>query len=290
MSSNIFDQTTIVIFFNGYLFMNLFKKFAFTLGLTVVASSTFANQSITVGATETPHGVILESIKPQLAKQGIDLKIKIYPDFEQANVDVATKKIDASYIVYRPYIARFNTLNKTNLVSVVPVHIEPFILYSNKVKSLKEVPYGAMVVIANDVVDTGRALLLLNKLNLITLKSEVNHYDALTDKLPTVQDITSNPKNLEIRQYNAEKLADIIKITDFVILNGNIFLQEKLNKSNVLYMERGLDGKNIWAEYLVTRPNDVNDVAVKKVAQALNSQATKDFINKTFKGEISPAF
>lgn len=270
--------------------MNFFKKIVLSLGLSAMAVTAFANQKITIGATETPHGVILDFIKPQLAKQGIDLKVKIYPDFDHPNVDLNAKKLDASYIVFRPYLAQFNREHKANLVPIVPVHIEPLILYSSKVKNLTEVPYGAMVVIPDDAVNAGRALLLLHKANLITLKPEVNHYDSLTDRLPTVRDIMSNPKNLKIKELEAVKLSGIIRITEFIVLNGNFFLEEKLDQAGVLYVERGLDGKKMWAEYLVTRPEEANNPAIQKVAQALNSKATKDFIIKTFKGEISPAF
>lgn len=72
--------------------------------------------------------------------------------------------------------------------------------------------------------NAGRALLLLHKANLITLKPEVNHYDSLTDRLPTVRDIMSNPKNLKIKELEAVKLSGIIRITEFIVLNGNFFL------------------------------------------------------------------
>ena len=49
-------------------------------------------------------------------------------------------------------------------------HIEPMALYSNKYKSVDELPDGATINIPNDTVNGGRALLLLEANGLIKLK------------------------------------------------------------------------------------------------------------------------
>ena len=43
----------------------------------VVALGAHADETLTVGASAVPHAEVLEFIKPMLAKEGIDLQIKI---------------------------------------------------------------------------------------------------------------------------------------------------------------------------------------------------------------------
>ena len=72
-----------------------------------------------------PHAEILELIKPTLAKEGVDLQIKVFTDYVQPNVQVAEKRLDANYFQTLPYLENFNKGKGTNLVTVVGVHVEP---------------------------------------------------------------------------------------------------------------------------------------------------------------------
>lgn len=263
---------------------------------TILGSSLFlstlvqAAEKFVIGASSTPHGVILEHIKPKLAKEGVDLQIKIFSDFIQPNVQLVNKNLDGNYYQYRPFLNDFNTRNKTSLVPIVPVHIEPFVAYSKKIKSIKDLKNGATVIIPNDPVNGGRGLLLLAKLNLITLKPGFKQLTKPTDKLPTVKDIATNPKNLKIKELESAILPRMLEQVDLAALNGNYVLEAKLDIKKSLYIERGQDGTNVWAEYLVVRPEDKNKAVVNKIARALNDAETRQFIIKQFKGEVFPAF
>lgn len=248
-----------------------------------------AAEKLVVGASAVPHGVILEFVKPIVAKEGVDLDIRVFSDYVQPNVQLVNKQLDANYFQYRPYLNDFNRTHGTDLVSIVPVHIEPFVAYSTKIKSLNELEDGATVAIPNDPVNGGRGLLLLQKLGLIKLsgKPELETPD---DKLPTLKDVTENPKHLKIIELESAMLPRALNQVDLAALNGNYVLEAKLDVEKSLYIEKGQDGRKIWAEYLVTRPDDQNDPRIKILAKALNSDATRAFILEHFKGQIYPAF
>ena len=63
----------------------------------VLSFNAFANETLVVGATPVPHAEILEFVKPVLAKEGVDLQIKVFTDFIQPNQQLALKNIDANY-------------------------------------------------------------------------------------------------------------------------------------------------------------------------------------------------
>ncbi len=114
-------------------------------------------------ASPTPHAEILEHIKPQLKKEGVDLQIRVFTDYVQPNLQVEEKRIDVNYFQHEPYLDAFNKNHHTHLVSVAPIHIEPFARIRTRVKSAAALRDGAVVAIPNDPSNVGRALLLLQK-------------------------------------------------------------------------------------------------------------------------------
>ena len=74
------------------------KVLLFTaLAAALTASFAQANEKLVVAATPIPHAEILELVKPTLAKEGVDLEIKVFTDYVQPNTQVAEKRLDANY-------------------------------------------------------------------------------------------------------------------------------------------------------------------------------------------------
>ena len=93
--------------------------------------------SISVAASPTPHAEILSIAKEILEAKGINLVIKEFTDYVQPNNVVEAGDIDANYFQHLPYLEDFNNQNKTHLVSVSAVHVEPMGLYGGKQNSLE---------------------------------------------------------------------------------------------------------------------------------------------------------
>ncbi|MDI3281108.1 MAG: MetQ/NlpA family ABC transporter substrate-binding protein, partial [Bacillota bacterium] len=98
-----------------------------------------------VGATPVPHAEILELIKPKLAQEGIVLQIVEFNDYVQPNLALAAGELDANYFQHIPYLEDFSREHKLDLTYIAKVHIEPMGVYSQKIKSLKELKKGAVV-------------------------------------------------------------------------------------------------------------------------------------------------
>ena len=97
-------------------------------------------QVIKIGATAVPHAEILEQVKPILAKEGIELKITEFTDYNTPNLALGDKEIDANFFQHVPYMDEFAKAHKLNLVSAGGVHLEPMGLYSRQIKDLKDLP------------------------------------------------------------------------------------------------------------------------------------------------------
>src|SRR5690554_7224324 len=152
-------------------FMN-FKKTLVALAAASVFSAAVSAEKLSVAATPVPHAELLEFVKPQLAEQGVELDVKVFTDYIQPNIQVDQKRMDANFFQHQPYLDEFNDGRGTSLVTVAGIHVEPFGAYSSKIESLDELKEGAVVAIPNDPTNGGRALLLLQKAGLITLKDK----------------------------------------------------------------------------------------------------------------------
>ncbi|MDX3742440.1 MetQ/NlpA family ABC transporter substrate-binding protein, partial [Pseudomonas sp.] len=210
-----------------------------------VAAFSAQADTLTVAATPVPHAEILNFVKPQLAKEGVELKVKEFTDYIQPNVQVAEKRLDANFFQHQPYLDEFNKAKGTNLVSVTGVHIEPLGVYS-KIEKLDELSSGATVVIPNDATNGGRALLLLDKAGVIKLKDNKNI-------LSTVKDVAENPKNVKFRELEAATIPRVLTQVDAALINTNYALEAKLNPEKDALAIEGSDSP--YVNILVARPD-----------------------------------
>ncbi|WP_122506343.1 MetQ/NlpA family ABC transporter substrate-binding protein [Pseudomonas viridiflava] len=246
-----------------------------------VAAFSAHAETLTVAATPVPHAEILEFVKPALAKEGVDLKVKVFTDYIQPNVQVAEKRLDANFFQHQPYLDEFNKAKGTSLVAVTGVHLEPLGAYSSKLKDLKDLPGGANVVIPNDATNGGRALLLLAKAGVITLKDPTNI-------LSTLKDIEQNPKDLKFRELEAATIPRVLTQVDLALINTNYALEAKLDPSKDALVIEGNDSP--YVNILVSRADNKDSDAMKKLAAALHSPQVKQFITEKYKGAVLPAF
>lgn len=262
------------------------KKVLFSLVLiSIVSLSSFgfinAAAVLKVGASPTPHVGILESIEPQLAKEGITLKIIEFQDYVQPNLALAEGELDANFFQHIPYLNQFSKDRKLDLTYIAKVHIEPIGVYSKKIKSLKELKDKAIVAIPNDPTNGGRALLLLQQAKLIELRQDAG-------LSATELDIAKNPKGLQFKALEAAQLPRVLDDVDIAVINTNYALTINLVPTkDALFIE---GSESPYANILAVRAKDKTNPSLLKLAQALNSQTVKDYLIKTYKGSIVPAF
>ena len=257
------------------------KKLLTALAVVAAFSSAAQAETLRVAASAVPHAEILNFVKPALAKEGVELDVKVFTDYVQPNVQVAEKRLDANFFQHQPYLDEFNKSRGTSLVSVGGVHVEPFGAYSSKIKDLKELPQGANVVIPNDATNGGRALLLLQKAGVITLKDPSNI-------LSTPKDIAQNPKGIKVRELEAATLPRVLTQVDLALINTNYALEAKLNPTEDALAIEGSDSP--YVNILVTREDNKDSPAVQKLVKALHSDEVKAFILEKYKGAVVPAF
>jgi len=236
---------------------------------------------IKVGATPVPHAEILEVIKDLLKEKGIKLEIVVFDDYVQPNTALADGEIDANFFQHQPYLDNFNKERGLNLVPLTKVHVEPLGLYSSKIKDIDELKDGSTIAIPNDVTNNARALLLLQANGIIKLKDG----GSITS---SELDVLENPKNIKFEAIEAAQLPRVLDDVDAAVINTNFAIPAGLNPvKDALIIE---DGNSPYANILVVRQEEQNREELKELANALNSEQVKKFIQEKYEGSIIPAF
>ena len=241
--------------------------------------------TVKVGATNVPHAVLLEHVKPQLEKEGIKLDIITYQDYYVPNKTLNDKEIDINYFQHLPFLENAVKENGYKIENAGAVHLEPIGLYSKKVKDVSELKDGAQILVSNNKSEWGRVIKLLAKKGLVKVKDGVDPITA------TFDDISENPKNFKFSYENDPALMTKFYENgegDLVSINANFAVDNGLNpiKDPVLVEEATED--NPYGNILAVREGDKDKIVVKKILEALKSEDTKKFIQEKWNGAVLP--
>lgn len=233
-----------------------------------------------VAASLDPQARILEVIKPELKKEGIELEIIELDDYTLANRLLHEKQIDANFFQHLPYLEKEIELFGYDIVWVAKTHIEPLGIYSFKIASLSDLKQGAIVALPSDTSNQARALRLLEKADLIRLKN-------LPDQFLTLREIIENPKHLSFKEIDASLLPRLLPDVDIALIPGNYVLQSNLPLSFQLLRE---EASNDYVNVLVIRKEDLNKEELKSLIKSIYSSNVKKFLEDEYKNIIIPLF
>lgn len=272
--------------------MKKFFALALVLVLSLSASLALAeNKKIVIGATPSPHVIILEQVVEDLKALGYDLEIRTFTEYPIPNPATAAKELDANYFQHLPYLKAYNDAvpDAEKLAAVIPVHYEPYGLYAGTKKSLDEIAEGDTIAITNDPSNETRALLLLQDAGLIKLPEGAN-----SDSTLTVLDIVENEKKLDIKELNADLIPQALGDVAYAVINGNYAIGAGLSPArDALFLEPS-DGEAgvTYTNYVVVRAEDAEADFVQALRKVLYTQKVKDFIlnYEDFKGGVIPTF
>ncbi len=237
------------------------------------------DNKIVVGASSSPHAEILEVIKPQLEEQGYELEIKVFDDYILPNTALDEGSLDANYFQHVPYLEETVKEKGYKITYTEKIHLEPIGLYSDKIKSIDEIKENSTIAIPNDPTNGARALKLLAENGLI----KVNE-----GELISVKDIIKNPKNIEIKEMNAEQLPTVLKDVEGAVINTNYALSAKLNPTKDAIVIESKDSP--YSNILAVREDNKDSEKIKVLSKALTSKEVKSFIEKKYQGSIIPSF
>lgn len=250
-----------------------------------VSSESASGETVTVkvGASPAPHAEILESIKPLLEEQGVILKIQEFTDYVLPNKALESGDIDANYFQHLPYLENFNQENGTDLVSAAAIHFEPLGVYPGKSAAVDALPDKASIAVPNDPTNEARALLLLEKLGLITMKE-----DAGLESTPL--DIVENPKNIQFEEIEAAQLPNVLPDVDLAVINGNYAVSAGIADTVLTTEDKESEAAKKFANIIAVKAGDEERPEIQKLVEALQSEEIANFISEKYNGTVIAVF
>lgn len=259
-----------------------------SLAVSVTACGNSAN-TITVGASQTPHAEILNVIKEDLKAEGYRLKVKIFDDYITPNTALWEGSLDANYFQHTPYLNTFNAQYNTDLVAVDKIHYEPFGIYGKEVspEDYDANKTGRTILIPNDGSNLARALYLLQDEGYIDLKN-AEFSEALT-----VNDIGDSKGNT-VKPVDAPTVALLLAESangTLAVVNGNYALQAGLKSADALAFENDTgDAAQLYANVIAVKRGNETNPKIQALLKALKSQKVIDFINSTYQNAVKAVF
>ncbi|OGO95612.1 MAG: hypothetical protein A3F10_05370 [Coxiella sp. RIFCSPHIGHO2_12_FULL_42_15] len=265
----------------------MLKKTIFSIAVSMLAffagcqSPTDDAYTLTVGTISGPETQLME-VAQDVAKKCYGLKIKIvtFSDYNIPNVALHDGSIDANMFQHFPYLQAQDRAQGFRIVSAGKTFVYPMGIYSKTVANLQSIPTNAKIAVPNDPSNLARALLLLQKADLITIKSQ-------TSAFATVADIQKNPKNLVIVPLAAAQLPRALSDVTAAVINTNYAIPAGLLLSQALFME-GPDSP--YANIVAMRTDDVNNPKIKELMAALHSRQALEAASRIFGSGAIPAW
>lgn len=230
---------------------------------------------LVVQASSTPHAEILEVVREQMLQEGIEMEIVVIDDYQIPNRALAEGEIDANFFQHVPFLEEQIRQFGYEIVPLAAVHFEPMSLYG----SFDTIRSGGVVAIPGDPTNEARALALLAREGIITLKE--------TERFPTIRDIVDNPYRCTFRELDAALLPRVAKETAGAVIPTNYALAGGLSplKDSI--------AREVTTPYLnvvVIRQGDAEEERFLLFKRCLQSDAVREYIQTRYEGAILPAF
>lgn len=242
-------------------------------GLTGCSHKEKAN-AIRVGAMAGPESKLVSVAKQVAEKEfGLHVHIVTFTDYSTPNQALSDGSIDANAFQHLPFLLAQIKAHHYDLAPVGDTFLYPMALYSKTIKKLSDLHPGAKIAIPNDPSNEARALLLLQKAGLITLKSNANIN-------ATTADITKNPNHYHLISLDAAQLPRALTDVSLAAINTNYAIPAGLSPSKNALFEEKTDSP--YVNIIVARAADKNEKKIKEFVEAFQSAPVIAEANKLF--------
>lgn len=247
---------------------------------SLVACNQHSSNTLVIGAIAGPETELIETAKHVAKnKYGLDIKIITFNDYNLPNEALQDGSLDANVYQHLPYLQTAIKSHRYHLEMIGRTFVYPVGIYSKKFKTLNELPEKAIIAIPNDPSNESRALQLLEKANLITLKNTEN---------TGLKDIATNPRNFQFKEMDAAQLPRILPDVDAAVINTTFALPAGLTPArDALFTE---DKDSPYANIIVIRSDNPKKAKLQLFVKALNSDEVKEKANALFGDAAIPAW
>ncbi|MEG9295728.1 MetQ/NlpA family ABC transporter substrate-binding protein [Mangrovibacillus sp. Mu-81] len=225
---------------------------------------------------------IWDYMKEKAAKEGIEIEIVEFADYVRPNQALADGDIDLNAFQTISYFDSFVKEHNLDLVPIGTTIIAPMGIYSEKYKSVEDIPEGSKVAVPQEATNLGRALLLLEEAGLIKLEEGFDQSQGL-------EAIKENPKNLEFTQVVAAQTPRVLPDVAASIINNGVAVEAGfVPVEDSIYIE-GAESKP-FINIIAAQEKDKDNKTYKKIVELYQEDDVAEHIKETYKDSLIPTF
>ena len=239
-----------------------------------------------VGAYNDHWDVVNELLAPE----GIQVELVHFSDYGTPNRALNDGEIDLNSFQHKAFLKNDIETAGYELTDIADTLIAPLSIYNNKdkIQSIDDIKDGDIIAIPSDRTNGGRALKLLEAAGLIVCDPE-------TGSMPTVADLTTYNKEIEIIEAESATLANLLPDCAAAVINGGNAFTAGLNPSVDAIFTEDVDPEtnpNVsdLINVIVARTADKDNEVYKKVVEAFQTDEVREAILENYDGAFIPAF
>jgi YaeC family lipoprotein len=205
-----------------------------------------------------------------------DYGIKVEPvalqDDLQANRVVSEGGFAGTILQHQWWLKQVVEANGFELTPTVEVFQWSFAIYSEKYKSIDELPEGAVIAIPIDGANQGQALWLLEREGLIGLDKNID------PKTAKIRDIALNPRKFKFKELDLLTMPRVLDSIDAGITYVSLFDAGKISRDKGILFPKT---PRTFASRLVIGTKFLNDPYIKKLQEAFADPRIQEYLRTT---------
>lgn len=215
------------------------------------------------------------------AEKGLDVEWVNVDDWVLPNTELVAGSVDGNAFQHILYLSNFNVQNDADLTPVFSTVITQWGIFSATLGDLADIPDGGRIAIPDDPSNGGRALFILEAAGFLEIADDAGEF-------PTLDDVESNPKNLELVPIAALTIPqqfDDPSLSAVVVGTSYFDPAQGIGTDDALYLDDSLDEKNLpYVNTVVTTADNADDPAWAILKEAYADPRVAEALLKESKG------
>ncbi|MCA1012315.1 MetQ/NlpA family ABC transporter substrate-binding protein [Halobacillus halophilus] len=225
---------------------------------------------------------IWEKIKEKAAKENIEIELVEFSDYVRPNMALADGDIDLNAFQTVSYFDSFIKEHDLDLAPIGTTLIAPMGIYSEKYDDVKNIPEGSTIAIPKEATNMGRALLLLEKAELIGLPDDFDGNGNL-DK------IQENPKNLKFEPIVAAQTPRVLPDVAASIINNGVAVEAGfVPVDDAIFIED--DTAQPYINIIASRADETDKEVYETIVDLYQEEDVAQHIREVYNDSLIPTF
>ncbi|MGX7197558.1 MetQ/NlpA family ABC transporter substrate-binding protein [Enterococcus olivae] len=226
-----------------------------------------------------------EHVQKELKEnENIDLEIVKFTDYRAPITSLEDGSIDMHSTLTEIFMDNVNEEGGFSNTTIAYTSLNPLGIFSNKIGDISELEDGATVAIPNDVSNESRALLLLQTAGLIEL-------DEAAGLMPSVNDVTANPKNLQFEILDANQTIRALDDVDIACVNNNVAVDAGyIPTETAIYLEPVAESSQPYYNVIAVREDEKDEEIYQTIVDYYQTDEVKEIIAEVTKGSSVPVW